>query len=127
MSNLAGSFVLTTTGSNIAISGVGFEPNDLEFSVGAKSNESGAMQICRGYVDSAGNQFVLDDTGDQSDHMISVANNTHCILVREWNSGTSSYQNVLLADFSSFTSDGFRLNVTIANSNYTIFVKARQI
>lgn len=122
MSNFAGTATLSSTGSPVTLSGFGFQPNEAEFHVGAKTGTSGAIQVMRGYVDSAGNEGVLDDTFDGTNRQSRTFTNK-CISVWEWNGST--YIEVLAADFHSYHSDGIKLNVTTANSNYQVHIIAR--
>lgn len=124
MSNLDGGITLGTTGAARTFTGFGFTPTHLTFRVGAKSASSSVDQFCYGTVDSTGymtytSQFS-DTTGAQS-----KAGTNKCIVHYERVAGVIT--KVLEADFHSFTSDGFKLNVTTANSSYDVYVEASTI
>lgn len=123
MSNFLGTFTVTSTGLK-SITGIGFNPNDLEFTVRAKSGAAAQLNIITGSVDSAGNQsMVLNYYGATS--YTSNSNSTNVIWVREHSGGT--WVDVLIASFDSYITDGFKLNVSTYNggSAYQIAVKAR--
>lgn len=121
MSSCVGAVTFGTTGSPITVSGVGFTPTEVEFFVGAKTGSSAALQIMRGAADGT-NQWYLDDTFDGTNRK-SITGTNKCISVYEWNG--SNYAEVLSATFHSFTADGFKVNVTIANSDYQVKFLAR--
>lgn len=125
--NSFGPLTLSVTGSGASarsFTGFGIDPNDLEFIVGAKSGNSANITKCDGAVDSAGTQFAVSSFVNASTR----SNQTYsdrCIQV--WEHDGTNWNEVLQANFHSFITGGFKLNVTIANSNYQVFVKARQL
>lgn len=124
MSNFSGSFTIASTGSPVTFSGIGFQPTRLKFTVGGKSNSATVIQRCDGWVDETGyygtHSHYGDSTGFESKHF-----NTKVLYHRERIAGTLT--TVLDATFHSFTADGFKLNVTTANSNYPVWVEAMDV
>lgn len=123
MSNFLGTFTVTSTGLK-SITGFGFNPNDLDFTVRAKSGAASQLNVIVGSVDSAGNQgMVLNYYGPTSYTSNSASDKV--IWIREHSGGT--WVDVLVASFDSYITDGFKLNVTSysGGSNYIIGVKAR--
>lgn len=119
MSNIAGTFTPFSTGT-LTINTLGFDPNDLEFTVRARNGASGNIVVCTGTVDSAGNDFCTTAYIDGSNR--TQNDFAKCFVVWEYSGGWSQ---VLVADFNSYVTGGFSLNVTTANSNYQVLVKAR--
>lgn len=124
MTNLAGVVTLGTAGNPITVT-CGFQPNDVEFDVSAKLDQSGAIQTMHGYADAAGNQWVTDNTFDGTNRNSHNETSGRCIKVYEWN-GTG-YVVVLEAAFVSYVATGFKLNVITANTEYHVFFKARSV
>lgn len=123
MANNFGALTLSGTGTGAnarSFTGFGFDPNELEFTVGAKNGNSSLLNWCQGDVDSGGSQscntfFVNPNTRrSYSDKVIEV-----------WEHVGSTWTVVLEASFHSFITDGFKLNVVTANSDYQVFVRAR--
>lgn len=123
--NSFGPITLTTTGSGAnarSFTGFGFDPSELEFEVGAKNNSSAHVNFSIGAVDSSDAQFC--NSGYASTTITSRQSYTdRCIQVWEYTGG--NWVEVLQANFHSYITDGFKLNVTIANPSYQVFVKAR--
>lgn len=124
MANWAGSFTLASTGTAINITGIGFTPTRLKFTVGGKSNSATVIQRSDGWVDETGyigyHSHYGDSTGFESKH-----GTNKCLFHRERILGTLT--TVLDATFHSFTADGFKLNVTTANANYPVWVEAMDV
>lgn len=124
MSNFFGGATIASTGSPITISGVGFTPTNLKFTVTSKSNSSANVLHALGWVDETGYQgadsMYGDSTGHESKHWT-----TKCLYVRDRVGGVMT--TVLEATFHSFTADGFKLNVTTANPNYQVWIEATDV
>ena len=122
--NIVGGIAVATTGSALSFSGFGFRPTSLKFTVGAKSGSAAVNQLSLGWVDSTSYQGASSNYSDSTGHE-SKFFNTKCLYVRERVAGTMT--TVIEATFHSFTNDGFKLNVTTANSNYDVWVEASDI
>lgn len=125
MANNFGTLTLSTTGSGASarsFTGFGFDPNDLEFEVGAKNGNSSNMIYCTGSVDFEGTQSA--QSGFVNSSAISRQSySDRCIQV--WEHDGANWNEVLKATFHSYITDGFKLNVLIASSDYQVFVRAR--
>ncbi len=122
MSNFFGGFTIVNTGVQ-TYSGVGFQGTEIEFFCGSKNGSSTSVdQQLIGSVDSTSyNQaktWFRDSTGFKY-----IEYTDRCISVWERVSGTLT--EVIRASFHSWTADGFKLNVTTANANYTIEARIR--
>lgn len=123
MSNQLIAFTITSTGLK-TITGVGFNPNDLEFYAAAKNGDASQLSVDMGQVDSAGNQFCkLDYYGATS--YASTSHTDKCLRVREHSGG--AWTDVLVLTFDSYITDGFKVNVATYNggSAYQVRGKAR--
>lgn len=126
MANNFGGITLSTTGtgaSAISFTGFGFNPNDLVFEVGAKNGASAVLTSSLGAVDSAGTGYVLTEYDDHAGNYTYNTSTSYCIWLRRHNGST--WIDELRASFHSFITDGFKLNVDVANSNYSVYVQAR--
>lgn len=121
MSTFTGGLTFSSTGSSISYTGVGFQGNDLQLTVGGKSGNSAVTQISIGNADGT-RQNCISAFGDATSHK-STRVNTHCIQHYERVSGTIT--KVLEASFVSFDADGFTLNITVANVNYSVNATVR--
>lgn len=122
MANKTGSITLSTTGNNKQFTGLGFQPTKLKFTVGPVNGASSINLQSTGAVDSAGNQWVVNQSDDHNGHYTYNQSTSDCIYLRTWNGST--WVNELKANFSGYLSDGFELDVTAANSNYSVFFEA---
>lgn len=120
MSVFTGGLTISGTGSQ-SYTGVGFQGNDLQLTVGGKSGSSTVTQFCIGNADGTRQNYVAS-FGDGTGHK-STRSNSFCILHYERVSGTIT--EVLKASFTSFDADGFTLNVTTANANYSVNATVR--
>ena len=110
---------LSSTGTN-TLTGFPFQPVGAIITVSSKNGSDGTVNFSEGTCDGT-HQSVRSIFQDASGSK-SIRSNTKCVSHYERVSGTIS--EVLAASFSSFTSDGISFNVTTANSNYQINVKA---
>ncbi len=120
MAVFTGGFTISGTGSQ-SYTGVGFQGNDLQLTAGAKGGSASVNQFSIGNADGTRQNFVAtysDSTGHKS-----LRSNNACIVHYERVSGTIT--EVLRASFTSFDADGFTLNVTTANANYTVNATVR--
>ena len=115
MSVFTGGFTITGTGTQ-SYTGVGFQGNDAQFTVGGKSGSSTVTQSMIGNADGT-RQNCVTVFGDGTGHK-STRTNTVCIS--QWERVAGTITEVLRASLTSFDADGFTLNVTTANSNYTV-------
>lgn len=115
-----GGITVGSTGSQ-AYTGIGFQGNDITFRVGAKGGSSSVVQFAIGTADGT-RQNTESIFGDGSGWK-SNRTNSKCLIHYERVSGTIT--EVLNFAFTSFDADGFTLNVTTANSNYTVDVEVR--
>lgn len=125
MSNFDSSITLGTAGTARNFTGFGFTPTHLTFRVCAKGATSASSAVfCYGTVDVTGYMTCTTTYGDSTGHQ-SKNYTDRCVSVWERVSGTLT--EVLNANFHSFTSDGFKLNVTTQNANYDVFVEATDV
>lgn len=124
MSNFYGGMTLASTGAPVTISGVGFLPTNLKFTVTSKSGNSANIVHALGWVDETGyegaHSMFSDASGAESKNF-----SDRCLYVRDRVSGTIT--TVVEANFHSFTNDGFKLNVTTANPNYQVWIEATNV
>lgn len=120
MSVFTGGFTISNTG-NQSYTGVGFQGNDIQFTVGGKSGNSAVTQMMVGNADGT-RQNCVSVFGDATGHK-STRTNSVCISHYERVSGTIT--EVLRASLVSFNADGFTLNVTTANVNYSVNATVR--
>lgn len=121
MSNATGSITLNVAGTGRTFSGLSFQPTKLKFTVGANSGSSATQTFCTGAVDSGGTQWVITEYDDHAGNYTYNTDQSNCVWLRKH---TSGWVDELKASFNSFTSDGFKLNVTTANANYSVFFEA---
>ena len=125
MANVSDSITVLSTGSAIGFTmPSSFTPTELEFRVFSKNGSSTSTQWMNSKVDSGGYATLGAIAKDNSTTTPkNTTSTTKCISVWEYVSGT--WTEVVAATFHSFTSTGFKLNVSAVNSNYTIFYTAR--
>lgn len=121
--NIDGGVTLAVTGTALPFN-LGGSVNHLDFEIFPKGNNDPNVEIYAGSVDSTGWQSARSTYGDNgNEESVGYPANTKCIYVRRWNG--SAWVVELEANFNSYYTSGFKLNVITANSNYTVFVKAR--
>lgn len=125
MANKLISFTVASTGIK-TITGMGFNPNDLEFFAAAKNGAASQLSVVSGQVDSAGNQFSKSDYYGPTSYT-SNSSASECFHIREHTGGT--WVDVLVFSFDSYITDGFKINVTTYNggSAYQVRGKARLV
>lgn len=121
MANKVGSFTISTTGT-LNISSLGFDPNEVEFWVGAKNGSSAVLTSSNGAVDSAGSQNVIYEYDDHAGNYSYNTDQSNCIWLIKHSGGWS---NELKASFNGWITGGFSLSVAAANSSYQVFYRAR--
>ena len=119
MSFFAGSFANGSNG-NVSVSGIGFQPSYLRFTIAYKNGSSNVIRYGVGYTDGF-NEFNHWIYGDSSGFR-TISSNSRCCGVADRISG--NIVDKCDGSFVSFDSDGFTLNFTNADSNYTIYVEA---
>lgn len=122
MSNKTGQITLTSAGNNKSFTGLGFQPTSLRFTTGPHSGSNSVFSLSIGAVDSAGNQWAVTHYNDFVGQHASNQSTSDCIYLRRHNGTT--WVDELKANFSGFTADGFELDVSQQNSNYTVFFEA---
>lgn len=109
-----------TTG-NKSITGVGFQPAYLRFTVSSKSTaETTVAHFSQGFTDGTrqkAHSIIADSTG-----FASKAYSDRCINHYERVAGVLT--EIIKATFVSFDADGFTLNFVNASSNYSIYIEA---
>jgi len=121
MANQLIAFTLVASGST-DLSGVGFNPNDLEFFAAAKNGSAAQLSVVQGQVDSAGNQFAKQDYYGPTNYNQS-STNTRAFKVLEHNGST--WVTVLEFTFTTYLTDGFRINVNTYNSGSAYQVRGK--
>lgn len=116
-----GGITVTNTPGSQAFTGIGFQGNDIRFRVGAKSGSSSVVQWANGSADGT-RQNCESIFGDASGFK-SNRTNSKSLIHYERVSGTIT--EVINFAFTSFDADGFTINVTTGNSNYTVDVEVR--
>ena len=124
MANIDGPITCSVQGTARTFTGFGFTPTHLDFEVVVKSNSGAIQQRCIGSVDSGG-YMQYHYSFDDGTTIDSSAGTDRCIFMKEKVSGVLT--EVLRATFHSFTSDGFKLNVTTASGSYPVHVKATNV
>lgn len=125
MSNIKGGVSFNATGST-GVTGVGFQPNDIDFEVGGKSTTGAFVQYCSGSVDENLNQQCRTFFDDQTIAPKYENSTTRCVIVYEKIS--SAWVKVLELEFISFDVDGFTVDVKVAGAsatNYSVIAKCR--
>lgn len=112
-------FLSHSTTGNKAITGLGFRPKLVRFSVIPDSTGTDT-RTGQGAMDSFGNQWAWH-------HYLNVSGN---VIRQEWSSSSCIYITgtpttaVYQASYVSLDSDGFTINVTSGNSSYRVFWEA---
>lgn len=123
MSNITGSFTLGSNGT-VNVSSLGFNPNDLEFMVGAQLDSSPLQMLSVGKVDENGNEFVMTTYDDYIGHHNNDTSSSYCIWHRAYGGG--QWFDVLKASFNGYITGGFSLTVTAHHTDFPVHVMARQ-
>lgn len=120
MAYFCGTTTQGTTG--IKTINVGFQPSRLNFTVCQKfgTNEP-YHHLSVGRAD--GTRQSVNSTYQDTVDGLSLNSTAKCISHYERVAGTIT--EVLAASFDSFTATGFKINVTIPNASYQIFVEAQ--
>jgi hypothetical protein len=108
--------VFSTTGAK-TITGVGFTPRMIKVTVGFDVAAAGAYRFCNGFADGT-RSYVRGAAVDTTTNARWYVNGTF-INVR-----TEANVSDLTATFTAFTSDGFTINVSAANSSYSATFEA---
>lgn len=119
--HFCGTFTQGSTG-NKSVTGVGFQPVYLRFTVGQKFNtpEDTVAHLSTGFTDGtrqSAHSVLADSTGNHT-----RVDKTKC-MTHYIRSGGVLNKNIS-ASFVSFDADGFTLNFDAADANYQIFVEA---
>lgn len=123
MSYKIGTVTYGTTGLKTINLGATSTPTRADFIVQNKYgvNEGTLRHVSIGQADGSGQRctsYIKDGSG--TSYTYDVTNK--CIVVYELSGGTPVV--VLEANFDSFTSNGVKINVTVANSAYLIYLRA---
>lgn len=115
-----GKITLGTAGLARTFTGLGFDPTWVRFRVGAKNGGSANHTSSEGATDGT-TQWVCYEFDDYASHHSDNASDTECIKVLNYSSG---WVDDLKASFNSFITDGFSLDVAVANSNFPVYFEA---
>lgn len=121
MSHFTGTFTAGTTG-NKSITGLGFQPSVLRFTVAQKFNvaENTVAHISVGRADGtrqSANAILADGTGQHTRN-----HSNYCVAHYTRENGVLTRK--VSGSFVSFDPDGFTLNFDAADANYQVFVEA---
>ena len=112
---------VATTGTNLAVTGFGFNPTNLIVSVSGRGGLNTAMQYCYGMVDSSGTQCYDSIFADSTSRQSKAGSNK---LISHYERIAGVLTEVINISFNSWVSGGFTWDVNLASSNYVIHLRA---
>jgi hypothetical protein len=117
MSYVTGRVTISGTPTQTIV--VGFQPTWARFTVGGKGSDT-VTHFSFGATDGT-NQSVQSTFGDTTG---GASFNSGSKLISHYERVSGSITEVLSASFNSFTATGIKLNVSIANTGYSVTLEA---
>lgn len=120
-----GTFVAPAATGNLAVTGVGFKPKLVRFTVVPTASSGTNSLSNQGVMDGAGNQWSIANASRHgvSESDTSTPDTTKCIKSNSQSAG-AVFTTDLSAAYVSMDTDGFTVNFTVASSSYTVLWEA---
>lgn len=110
-----GSFVCPSSAGNYSVSSLLFKPNLVEFLASRSSGPALDFLLSHGFADKFGTQSAASWCTHSKGNTYGDFKTDRCIHLIDWNGVT-----LVRASFVSMNNNGFTVNFSVVNSQYTI-------